>query len=138
MCRYVLRSGETARRVVLPRKIGHHVQLMWPKKQYHEREFAENHFAHRHFWLLTRQPRRRLRKCTKHDEVRAILSILIQRFTLCSNELEAVKMPRNLADAQNLGRVLSQYKDRYYTTVLAGVAVTYLLSESHLFHQLIF
>ena len=38
-----------------------------------------------------------------------------------------LKLPRNMEDAKNLGVVLSRYKDKYYTEVLGGVFITYVL-----------
>ncbi len=38
-----------------------------------------------------------------------------------------LKLPRNMEDAKNLGVVLSRYKDKYYTEVLGGVFITYIL-----------
>lgn len=38
-----------------------------------------------------------------------------------------LKVPRNIEEAKDLGRVLSKYKDSHYYTVLGGVIVTYIL-----------
>lgn len=37
------------------------------------------------------------------------------------------KLPRDIDDAKELGRVLSKYKDTHFFTVLGGVIVTYVL-----------
>ncbi|KAA0192214.1 hypothetical protein HAZT_HAZT005751 [Hyalella azteca] len=39
------------------------------------------------------------------------------------SEREHIKLPRCMEDAQNLARVLSHYKDRYYVVVLTAVFV---------------
>lgn len=38
-----------------------------------------------------------------------------------------------MEDAKNLGKVLSKYKDKYYSQVLALIFVTYLLYPFNLF-----
>jgi len=40
------------------------------------------------------------------------------------------KIPKNMDDAKNLGRILSRYSDRYYFTVLIGILVTYIFLQS--------
>lgn len=47
-----------------------------------------------------------------------------------TTEAQHVKFPKDIEDAKRLGAVLSQYKDRYYPQVLAGVAVTYLFLQT--------
>lgn len=42
-------------------------------------------------------------------------------------EKEHIKLPRDIEDAKHLGAVLSRYKERYYTEVLGGVFITYIL-----------
>lgn len=42
-------------------------------------------------------------------------------------EYQYLKLPTDIDDAKNLGRVLSHYKDRYYAEVLLAVFVTYIL-----------
>ncbi len=42
-------------------------------------------------------------------------------------EREHIKLPRDIEDAKNLGIVLSHYKEKYFTEVLGGVFVTYIL-----------
>ncbi|CAD5213160.1 unnamed protein product [Bursaphelenchus okinawaensis] len=49
---------------------------------------------------------------------------------LTEKEKEQFKYPRNLDDAKNLGRVLSNYKDKYFYTVLAGVTCVYVVLQS--------
>ncbi|XP_069936253.1 uncharacterized protein [Cherax quadricarinatus] len=43
------------------------------------------------------------------------------------DEYQYMKLPMDIEDAKNLGRVLSHYKDRYFEEVLAGIFVTYIL-----------
>ena len=38
-----------------------------------------------------------------------------------------MKLPTDIGDAKNIGRVLSRYKDKYFLAVLAGVFVVYIL-----------
>ncbi|XP_066947481.1 transmembrane protein 41B isoform X1 [Macrobrachium rosenbergii] len=45
-------------------------------------------------------------------------------------EYQYIKLPTDIDDAKNLGRVLSHYKDRYYLEVLAGVFVTYIFLQT--------
>ncbi|XP_023223290.1 transmembrane protein 41B-like [Centruroides sculpturatus] len=44
-----------------------------------------------------------------------------------SDEIQYMKLPQNIDDAKNLGKVLSHYKDRYFFTVLGGYFVMYIL-----------
>ena len=43
------------------------------------------------------------------------------------SEKEHIKLPRDIEDAKQLGTVLSRYKEKYYTEVLGGVFITYIL-----------
>lgn len=43
------------------------------------------------------------------------------------DEKQHMKLPRNIEDAKNLGKVLSRYTDTYYAQVLSGYFVTYIL-----------
>lgn len=43
------------------------------------------------------------------------------------SEKAAIKLPRDIEDAKKLGMVLSRYKEKYFTEVLGGVFVTYIL-----------
>lgn len=38
-----------------------------------------------------------------------------------------IKLPRNMEDAKGLGRALSNYTDEYFTQVLVGFVVIYIL-----------
>jgi len=38
-----------------------------------------------------------------------------------------MKLPINIEDAKNLGKLLGRYKDLYYFQVLAGLFITYIL-----------
>ncbi|UXI19096.1 serine/threonine-protein phosphatase [Sarcoptes scabiei] len=46
------------------------------------------------------------------------------------NELIHFKLPRNIDDAKNLAKVLSNYKDRYFFIVYIGFIVTYIFLQS--------
>lgn len=41
-----------------------------------------------------------------------------------------MKLPFNIEDAKNLGRVLESYKDLYYIEVLAGLFITYIFLQT--------
>lgn len=43
------------------------------------------------------------------------------------SERQFMKLPRDIEDAKHLGVVLSRYKEKYYTEVLGGVFITYIL-----------
>ena len=43
------------------------------------------------------------------------------------DERHVFKLPRDIDDAKRLGIVLSKYKDKYFSEVLGGVFVTYIL-----------
>lgn len=45
----------------------------------------------------------------------------------CSDEMEKIKIPKDMDDAKALGTVLSKYKDTYYTQVLVAYFATYVL-----------
>ena len=44
-----------------------------------------------------------------------------------SDEMEKIKIPKDMEDAKALGTVLSKYKDTYYTQVLMAYFTTYIL-----------
>ena len=46
---------------------------------------------------------------------------------MCRDEKQHIKLPRDIDDAKNLGKVLYRYKDKYYFEVLTGVFVSYIL-----------
>lgn len=48
-------------------------------------------------------------------------------FFLLSDEMEKIKIPKDMDDAKALGTVLSKYKDTYYTQVLVAYFATYVL-----------
>lgn len=54
----------------------------------------------------------------------------VRLFFPSSSEAEHVKFPKDISDAQQLGLVLSRYKDRYFFPVLGGVCVTYLFLQT--------
>ncbi|XP_067128224.1 transmembrane protein 41B [Centruroides vittatus] len=65
--------------------------------------------------------------------VTSVLSLLMvyYRFPeLESDEIQYMKLPQNIDDAKNLGKVLSHYKDRYFFTVLGGYFVMYIFLQS--------
>lgn len=45
----------------------------------------------------------------------------------CRDEMEKMKIPKDMEDAKALGTVLSKYKDTYYTQVLVAYFATYIL-----------
>ncbi|XP_046581670.1 transmembrane protein 41B-like [Haliotis rubra] len=49
---------------------------------------------------------------------------------LDQDEVQYIKLPRDIDDAKNLGRVLSRYKDRYFYQVLIGVFVMYIFLQT--------
>lgn len=61
----------------------------------------------------------------------------------CSEEMEKIKIPKDMDDAKALGTVLSKYKDTYYTQVLVAYFATYVLypfeasREEHLLFVLV-
>ncbi len=46
---------------------------------------------------------------------------------LDASERSHIKLPKSIEDVKRLGNVLSQYKDKYFFTVLSGFLVTYVL-----------
>ena len=48
-------------------------------------------------------------------------------FVFFSDEMEKIKIPKDMDDAKALGTVLSKYKDTYYTQVLVAYFATYVL-----------
>ena len=44
-----------------------------------------------------------------------------------SDEMEKIKIPKDMDDAKALGTVLSKYKDTYYSQVLVAYFATYVL-----------
>lgn len=45
-------------------------------------------------------------------------------------EQQYVKLPRDMEDARNLGRVLNRYKDRYFIEVLLAVILTFIFLQT--------
>lgn len=43
------------------------------------------------------------------------------------SEKASIKLPRDIEDAKKLGNVLFRYKEKYFTEVLGGIFVTYIL-----------
>lgn len=48
------------------------------------------------------------------------------------DEKQHIKVPTDIEDAKNLGKVLSLYKDKYYYQVLGGYFLTYILYPFHM------
>lgn len=48
-------------------------------------------------------------------------------FFFFSDEMEKIKIPKDMDDAKALGTVLYKYKDTYYTQVLVAYFATYVL-----------
>ncbi|BFZ04804.1 hypothetical protein BsWGS_07843 [Bradybaena similaris] len=46
------------------------------------------------------------------------------------NELQYIKLPRNIEDAKNLGQLLHRYKDRYFYQVLLGYFVAFIFLQT--------
>lgn len=46
------------------------------------------------------------------------------------NEAQYMKLPMDIEDAKNLGKVLARYKERYYFTVLFAYFLTYIFLQS--------
>lgn len=56
------------------------------------------------------------------------INILLEMdYLFYSEEKQYVKLPWDIEDARNLGRVLARYKEKYYFEVFSGVCVTYIL-----------
>lgn len=46
------------------------------------------------------------------------------------DEYQYIKLPTDIEDAKNLGRILSHYKDKHYMAVLMGVFTTYIFLQT--------
>ncbi|CAL4060875.1 unnamed protein product, partial [Meganyctiphanes norvegica] len=62
--------------------------------------------------------------------VSALTFVYMKFPELDPEEYQYIKLPREIQDAKDLGHVLSQYKERYYTEVLLGVFVTYIFLQT--------
>ncbi|XP_053385015.1 transmembrane protein 41B-like isoform X2 [Mercenaria mercenaria] len=61
----------------------------------------------------------------------AMLSVVYLNFPkLAEEEKQHIKLPRDIEDAKNLGKILSRYTDKYYFQVLSGYFVTYIFLQS--------
>ncbi|XP_041366158.1 transmembrane protein 41B-like [Gigantopelta aegis] len=49
---------------------------------------------------------------------------------LDENEVQYIRLPKNIEDAKNLGRVLSSYKEKYFYQLLGGYFITYIFLQS--------
>lgn len=52
---------------------------------------------------------------------------IIHFFFFFREEKQFIKLPFNIKDAQNLGKVLEHYKDTYYTQVFLSISFCYIL-----------
>ncbi|RUS79997.1 hypothetical protein EGW08_012231 [Elysia chlorotica] len=60
-----------------------------------------------------------------------VLGVVYSSFpNLDEGEKQYVKVPRDIEDAKNLGRLLSRYKDKYYIEVLMGYLVVYIFLQT--------
>ncbi|KAK7099449.1 transmembrane protein 41B-like isoform X2 [Littorina saxatilis] len=59
------------------------------------------------------------------------LGVVYKTFPKLENdEYQHIKLPRDIEDAKNLGRVLSRYKERYYYQVLLAIFVIYIFLQT--------
>lgn len=63
------------------------------------------------------------RKCVCEIYMTEDLNLIV----FSSDEMEKIKIPKDMEDAKALGTVLSKYKDTYYTQVLVAYFATYVL-----------
>lgn len=60
-----------------------------------------------------------------------IMTIIYLRFpNMDPSEKQFIKIPQDIDDAKNLGRVLSRYKDQYFYQVLLGYFIVYIFLQS--------
>lgn len=62
--------------------------------------------------------------------VSALLYIYFSFPKLEENERQYIKLPRDMEDARNLGKVLNRYKEKYFLQVLLAVIVTYIFLQT--------
>lgn len=62
--------------------------------------------------------------------VTGLLSVYCSFPELQEDEVAFLKLPRDIDDAKNLGRVLARYKDQYFFTVLSAFFMTYIFLQS--------
>lgn len=61
----------------------------------------------------------------------SIMYLVYRNFPeLPDDEMEKIKIPKDMDDAKALGTVLSKYKDTYYTQVLVAYFATYVFQPS--------
>ena len=51
----------------------------------------------------------------------------VSLFVLYREDKARIKLPRDMEDAKGLGRALSNYNDEYFTQVLLGFVIIYIL-----------
>ncbi|KAJ8298807.1 hypothetical protein KUTeg_022867 [Tegillarca granosa] len=67
----------------------------------------------------------------KQNESETALAVVYFNFpNLEQDEQQYIKLPRDIEDAKNLGKVLSRYKDKYYYQVLGGYFIIYIFLQS--------
>ncbi|GAB1608446.1 transmembrane protein 41B-like [Argonauta hians] len=60
-----------------------------------------------------------------------LLVFIYLRFpNMDEEEKQYIRVPQDIADAKNLGRVLSRYRDKYFYQVLAGYFIVYIFLQS--------
>ncbi|XP_013378653.1 transmembrane protein 41B isoform X2 [Lingula anatina] len=60
----------------------------------------------------------------------ALLMVYFNFPKMQEDELRHIKLPRDIEDAKNLGRVLDKYTDRHFYSVFFGYFVTYIFLQS--------
>jgi len=60
----------------------------------------------------------------------AMMFLYFKAPTLSEHDAQMIKLPKNLDDAKNLGRVLSAYTDEYYPHVLIAYTLTFVFLQS--------
>ncbi|CAG0913540.1 unnamed protein product [Notodromas monacha] len=68
--------------------------------------------------------------CLFLGSVTTLFYILTMFPELEEQEKPHMKLPRDIEDAKNLGRVLSRYNEKYFGSVLSGVFVTYIFLQT--------
>jgi len=54
-------------------------------------------------------------------------------FFFLREEKQYIKIPFNIEEAKNLGKVLEHYKDTYYTQVIMSISFSYILYPLSIF-----
>lgn len=56
-----------------------------------------------------------------------VLHLILICISVLREEKQYIKIPFNIEQAKNLGKVLEHYKDTYYTQVFMSIFVCYIL-----------